>query len=382
MNWKAIELAVPELQGDAQIVYAAACNNVQSLGFASAELLDNHAFMHPIVKLHWKGIRYCSEAVRGHKDIVLSGVKQNWLAIQSAGPLLQKDRDFMILAMQTNREVIPYGTEHFHEDREFWVMLVKLFPDGVSLFLQHYGEGELQNCSALMHELTKRDWRAFQIASEQLRGKQSLQLEAVCQCWEAVKFANNVDLKVMKECVSQQWRSIELFLAEDGPRANGFITRDDRVVLASCNPHIIRAPQLADDDLTVMAAVEKEGPVLEFASERLRADRATATTAIRQNWKALKFASHHLRGDRGLIMETLKQCGLALQFATDEMRCDHGVVIEAVVRHRKALPYLSPKLYDDKLFWTKVCRRFPDGYKMAMKYGMNDLPFMAGAQAA
>jgi len=382
MNWKAIELAVESLRGDAEIVFAAAVGckraNVKSLGYSSEQLLNDHDFMHSIVKLNWKAVAYASENVRGAKDVVLSGVRQNWLALQSAGPLLQKDRDFMIEAVQANREAIPYGVKIFHGDRDFWIMLVKCFDDGVGLFVDHYGDGELTKDAGLMQELTKKDWRAFQIAASDLRSKKCLQLEAVCQCWEAVKWAYKVELPVMKECVRQEWKAIELFLDVNGPRENGDISQEERVVLANANPHIIRASQLADDGVTVLAAVTVEGPVLQFASERLRADRDTATTAIRQNWRALEFASKKLRGDRRLVMETLKQCGLALQFATETLRSDHSVVIEAVVRQRKALPFMAEKLHTDELFWTRVCRRFPDGWNMAMKYGMKDLAFLQG----
>lgn len=144
-----------------------------------------------------------------------------------------------------------------------------------------------------------------------------------------------------------------------------------RIALANSNPSIIRSPLLNDDEITVNAAVRKHGPVLQFASKRLRADRDTATAAIRQNWRSLEFASDALRGDKPLVMETLKQCGLSLQFATEALRSDHQVVIEAIVRHRKALPFMAEKLYADEPFWSKVTRRFPDGWSMAQKFSAN-----------
>lgn len=308
--------------------------------------------------------------------MVLSGVKQNWLALQSASPELLKDSDFIVAAIQANRETIAYSVKLHKENRDFWVKLVKAFPDGVALFVDYYGDGLLQKDAELMRELTKKDWRAFQIASSEMRGDESLQLLAVCQCWEAVKWAHHVQLAVMEECVRQEWKAVELFLKTDGPRDMGRLSAAERVALANCNPDIVRASQLTDDDVTVMAAVKNDGPVLRFASERIRADREIATAAIRQNWRALEFASKQLRGDKKLVMETLKQCGLALKHATEALRCDYSVVIEAVTRHRKALPFMSEKLHKDEVFWARVCRYFPDGHKMALKYGMSDLTFL------
>jgi len=303
--------------------------------------------------------------------VVLSAVKQNALALQSTAMVLQKDRDFMIQAIKTNRDSIPHGVTIFHADREFWIKLLKSFPDGVALFVEFYGEGPLQKDSVLMHELTKKDWRAFQIASPELRSQEPLQLEAVCQCWEAVRWANKVEQKVMLECVRQEWKAIEVFLQKvDGPRDSGHIGDEERKELATCNPHIVRAKELADHTVTVLAAVKQKGPVLKFASERLRADFPVAQAAIRENWKALEFASDEIRGDKPLVMETLKQCGLALQFATETLKRDHQVCIEAILRHRKSLPFISKALYTDELFWTKVCGRFPDGWQMALKMVM------------
>jgi hypothetical protein len=347
--------------------------NVKSLGFASQELLHDHAFMHSIVKQRWKALTYASEEVRSDKPVVLSAVKQHWMAIESAGPQLQHDRSFMIEAIQTNRDCIPHGVKQFNGDRDFWIALIRSFPDGVALFIDYYGEGPLLQSVDLMRELIKKDWRAFQISSEEIRADQSIQLIAVCQCWEAVKWARMVELPIMEECCRQEWSAIELFLDVNGPRQDGYLSDEERVALANSNPDIIRAKQLADDTVTVFAAVQQKGPVLKFASKRLQADRQTATAAIRQHWKALEFASERLRGDRPLVMETLKQCGLALQYATEKLRSDHAVVIEAVLRHRKALPFMSTKLHTDELFWTKVCRRFPDGWQMAAKFGMADL---------
>lgn len=191
-------------------------------------------------------------------------------------------------------------------------------------------------------------------------------------------WANNVQLAVMEECVRQEWKAVEIFLDPSGPRAGGYLSDQDRVALANSNPDIVRASQLADDDVTVSAAVRKDGTVLQYASERLRADRETATIAIRQNWRALEFASAQLRGDKRLVMETLVQCGLALQFATERLRCDHSVVIEAITRHRKAMPFMSEKLRKDEVFWTKVCRRFPDGWQISLKWNnMTDTQYFS-----
>jgi len=298
-------------------------------------------------------------------------LKQDWHAIESATPELRKDRDFMLQAIETNRDAIPYVALAFHEDAQFWVGLLKSFPDGVALFIEFYGEGELQADIVLMRELCKKDWRAFQTASIELRADESLQLVAVCQCWEAVAWANSVQLKVMKECVQQAWRSVELFLDPDGPRENGFLSDADRQVLASGNPDIVQAKALADDHVLFLAAVCTDGLVLKFASRRITGMREIVRAAIRQNWQALQYASDELRGDRKLVTEAFKQSGLALKYATEALRCDHSVVMEAIMRNRKALALMSKKLYKDSAFWEKVCNRFPDGWSMAHQYGIS-----------
>merc|ERR1712100_881079 len=131
---------------------------------------DDHKFMHSIVKLNWKALSYASLEVRGKKDVVLSGVKQNWLALQSTSPELLQNSDFVIEAIQANRESMAYSAKLHSDNRDFWVKLVKAFPDGVALFVDFYEGETLQKDNELMKELTKKDWRAFQIASSEMRG--------------------------------------------------------------------------------------------------------------------------------------------------------------------------------------------------------------------
>ncbi len=57
----------------------------------------------------------------------------------------------------------------------------------------------------------------------------------------------------------------------------------------------------------VLAAVQLDGNVLEYASEELRADTEVVLAAIKLNGKALHYASGRLQRSQIFIIEALKQ---------------------------------------------------------------------------
>ncbi len=100
----------------------------------------------------------------------------------------------------------------------------------------------------------------------------------------------------------------------------------------------------------VLAAVKKDGLLLEFASAELQADRDVVLAAVAQNGWALMYASANLRDSREVVLAAVAQNGFALQFASFELRADREVVLAAVAEHGWALEYASAKLKADREF--------------------------------
>merc|ERR1712232_633638 len=67
----------------------------------------------------------------------------------------------------------------------------------------------------------------------------------------------------------------------------------------------------------VLAAVEKDPSMLQFASRDLKADRELVLHAVKLCWKALEYASYEVRSDLDVVTAALAQNPLALQFAAE-----------------------------------------------------------------
>ena len=70
--------------------------------------------------------------------------------------------------------------------------------------------------------------------------------------------------------------------------------------------------------------------------------------AVRQNIGALEFASHKLRGDRALMLLAVQRDGGALRFASSKLQADVDLVIEALRQDGKAIVHAAPEVRSDR----------------------------------
>ncbi|MGZ3633864.1 MAG: DUF4116 domain-containing protein [Parachlamydiaceae bacterium] len=49
--------------------------------------------------------------------------------------------------------------------------------------------------------------------------------------------------------------------------------------------------------------------------------------AVQQNGLLLQFASEYLKNDREIVLAAVQQDGSALQFASEQLKCDNQVVL-------------------------------------------------------
>ena len=72
----------------------------------------------------------------------------------------------------------------------------------------------------------------------------------------------------------------------------------------------------------VLAAVNKNGTALYYASHKLRNDRDVVMTAVNQNGLALFYASENLKNDKDVVLAAVNQNGYALKYASDILQND------------------------------------------------------------
>ncbi|GBR75752.1 hypothetical protein NO2_0395 [Candidatus Termititenax persephonae] len=114
------------------------------------------------------------------------------------------------------------------------------------------------------------------------------------------------------------------------------------------------SPELLDDKEVVLAAVNRNGIVLRYASETLRGDREVVLAAVNKNGYALEYASETLRGDREIVLAAVNRNGTVLQYASETLRGDKELALLAIEKVSEydsisnLVRSLSPELLDDR----------------------------------
>ena len=111
---------------------------------------------------------------------------------------------------------------------------------------------------------------------------------------------------------------------------------------------------IVDNKDKTLKAVNNNGMLLEYASDRLKNDKDVVLKAVRNFGKALEFASLKLRDDEDVVLEAIKQNGEALKFASDRLKNDKDIVLTAIKNCGYALKFTSKRLQDDKEFILKI----------------------------
>jgi len=115
------------------------------------------------------------------------------------------------------------------------------------------------------------------------------------------------------------------------------------------NPQNLRRapPSVQADREVVLHAVQRDGHLLNFASQALKTDHAIAMAAVRQNGLAVSCLSEELRADRTIAMAAVQQEGLALDFLPDNFQEERNIVLAAIRQNWRALEFVSPQLRQD-----------------------------------
>ena len=96
-----------------------------------------------------------------------------------------------------------------------------------------------------------------------------------------------------------------------------------------------------------LSATTPRAQTSEDYSEKLKVDREMVLAAVQKHGFALRFASEELKADRGIVLAAAQKCGAALLFASQELTADRDIVLAAVQEHGYALRFASQELKDD-----------------------------------
>lgn len=129
-------------------------------------------------------------------------------------------------------------------------------------------------------------------------------------------------------------------------------SRDSALALVrrNCWALMDAPPEWRADPEIVLAAIEEDSGVFEYAADSLKNDRDFVLEAVRRDGGAIEFAAPALRADREIILEAVRKDGGALFYAPESLRDDRAFVLQAVRQNREAFEYISDRLRHDGTF--------------------------------
>lgn len=184
-------------------------------------------------------------------------------------------------------------------------------------------------------EMVKKDPENFLKASEELRGDKEFVLSVL-------PLIERVYCTGMVESLSEELR-------DDKDVIMGFAKAWDACVLRAASQ------RLRDDKDVVLAAIEKDGDLIEDASDRLKDDEEVAMAAVQKHSIAYLYISARLKNNRDIFITAVQNCRLkvACEYEgfndiSDELKDDKEAMLIAVQRFGFLLELASDRLKDDK----------------------------------
>ena len=101
--------------------------------------------------------------------------------------------------------------------------------------------------------------------------------------------------------------------------------------------------KLKADKEVVLAAVKKDGTALEYADKKLKADKEVVLAAVKQSY-ALQYANEELKADKEVVLAAIKQDGRALEYADEKLKGDKKIVLAAVKQAVTAFKYAADNI--------------------------------------
>ena len=104
-------------------------------------------------------------------------------------------------------------------------------------------------------------------------------------------------------------------------------------------------------------------------------NREEVLAVVTTNPNTLEYASDRLKADKGIVLIAVTRDGCALRYASDKLKDDKEVVLVAITQHKDALKYASERLGGEKQRKNYKLELWGVGVEFA--YGPNpDNPFL------
>ena len=139
----------------------------------------------------------------------------------------------------------------------------------------------------------------------------------------------------------------------------------------------------------VSTAVQWNGMLLEYASDRIKSDRKIVYTAVKSCCAAFQYVSKQLQNDRSIVLYAIKQKDengyspdgftSVLEYASKELQNDREVVFAAVTHDGEALRYASNELQNDREIVLAALTKYAPALEYASEVLQNDRELVLAA---
>ena len=359
------KLVSAELQRDREVILAALkmepeilCTNHLSY------LTSNREFALEAIAQNADVVEYFHETIRDDREVILKAVARNALVIAHASDALRADKNIALTILREENAMRNLRSVHFHVCKAF-----KTF----SSALRADKEVVVEALKACHGHFIDPKTHVLDCVSREFKSDRDVVLAALMYC--KIPYADGVlmwvsdvllsDLEIITAAVKlhpSTLRHAAASLRGDRRFILDVIAQNRSSHCASVLEHC--SVSLRDDREVVHACIKQYSPAMQFASERLRADKDTVLLAATgpQGGSALQFASKELRADKDIILQVVARDGTALGHASKALRGDKDVVTTAVCgdadivyHHLGPLKHACNSLQEDPAFLKTLC---------------------------
>ncbi len=278
------------------------------------------------------------------------------------------DRDFVHEALKVNSDALEYVSDPLRKnDKEVALIAVKQDWKSVKLVSDELKNDEEVILTALGGYNGQWPSKILEHASQRLKSDKNFVLKALDKIEEnrdkyhIYQVFNTLDF-VSKELLDDKDVILKAIARQNSPfeYASDRLKNDRAFVLEALkvDPFILTyvAKPLMDDKEIVLTALGKygkpwkNGPYasnIKFASDRLKGDKEVALEALASDGSYIQHISDQLKNDREIVMFAVESSGYALKYVSDELKNDRGIVSAAIKRNGGALEFASDELKDD-----------------------------------
>jgi hypothetical protein len=222
--------------------------------------------------------------------------------------------------------------------------------------------------------LVTRDGEELRNLSGEFRNDKDVVMAAIDENIAAFQYAPDA-LRDDKDVVM---RAVRFQLLNDTFTSRKEVTRMHHRIPARIHMEYI-SDRLKGDKDVMMQAVRINGVYLRHATIR---DDELVIEAIKTYGGALEFASDRLKNDKAVVLAAVQDDGYALGFASPELKRDREIVMTAVTRNPQCIQLADPLFKDDlDMIMTALARSdvisIPDIYAFASPRCQMDIEVLA-----